>query len=142
MVDPRGGRPRSGAPLALSVPANPAYISVIRLFAGAVARQVGLDDELVDDLRLAVSEACTDVMESGGPARIEVTLFAEPDRLAVAVRGEGPADRVPAAIQGPMVPRIDRHEVIRALFPDAEIVGTDESKVVRFSVASRQQDPA
>ena len=38
---------------------DPAYVRTVRLVAAAVARRAGVSDELLDEVRLAVGEACT-----------------------------------------------------------------------------------
>jgi len=124
------------------VPPDPVYVGAVRSFAGAVARQVGLDEELIDDLRLAVSEACTEFMEPGSTSRVEVSLFAEPGRLSVEVRSEGTEVGRRREVGGPGSLGIDRDEVIRALFPDVQITGSDQAWVVSFSATSRQSDLA
>src|ERR687892_1210056 len=42
----------------LEIPAQAAYVSTARLFVGAVARHFGVEEDSVEDLKLAVSEAC------------------------------------------------------------------------------------
>src|SRR5262245_28991854 len=43
----------------LSFTPDPAYVRTVRLVAAAVARRAGVADELLDELRLAIGEACT-----------------------------------------------------------------------------------
>jgi anti-sigma regulatory factor (Ser/Thr protein kinase) len=38
---------------------DPAYVRTVRLVAAAVARRAGVADELLDEIRLAIGEACT-----------------------------------------------------------------------------------
>src|SRR5919106_1993500 len=42
----------------LHIPPEAAYVSTARLFVGAVARHFGVEEDSVEDLKLAVSEAC------------------------------------------------------------------------------------
>lgn len=46
-------------PVSIEIPPKPDYVGVVRLAIGALARAQGLDGDKVDDLRIAVSEACT-----------------------------------------------------------------------------------
>jgi serine/threonine-protein kinase RsbW len=51
--------------LRLEIPAQPAYVGVARSVVAAVAGTVArLDEDRLDDLRLAVSEACTAAVEA------------------------------------------------------------------------------
>jgi hypothetical protein len=69
----------------LSVPAYVEHLSTARLFAAAAARHFEAVDEAVEDLRLAVSEASTFVMQrSAAPSSLRVSV--RPLREGVAVR--------------------------------------------------------
>jgi serine/threonine-protein kinase RsbW len=80
----------------LEIPARPEYIALVRLVVSSLAsgRRV-LADERVDDLKLAVSEACTNAIEahSAGDVddRVRVRCHEGDDRFHVSVddRGEG-----------------------------------------------------
>ena len=48
--------------LELHLPPNVAYVSLARLVVCAAARLAGMDDERVEDLRIAVSEATTNAV--------------------------------------------------------------------------------
>ena len=48
----------------MEIPARSAYVGVVRLALGALARAVRLDEEVVEDLKIAVSEACTNAVLS------------------------------------------------------------------------------
>ncbi|MGH2756481.1 MAG: ATP-binding protein [Actinomycetota bacterium] len=54
----------------LQIPARSPYVGVVRLALAALARAAGLDEERVDDVKIAVSEACSRAVlanESGDP---------------------------------------------------------------------------
>ena len=51
----------------LTLPARPENVSVIRHVLGAFAEALRLPDDLVEDLRLAVTEACTNVVRHAYP---------------------------------------------------------------------------
>ncbi len=78
---------------ALVIPPGASYVRTARLLAAAVARQVGCDEDTVDDIRLAVSEAC--LLHLGHDAAIEVGFEADDDLLTVDV---GP-NAVPSAAE-------------------------------------------
>jgi serine/threonine-protein kinase RsbW len=72
----------------------PAHVRTSRLVVLAAARRAGLDDSLVDELRLAVGEACSRAV--GLHARyapnvpVKVTIADDPGRLTVTVADAGP----------------------------------------------------
>jgi serine/threonine-protein kinase RsbW len=80
----------------LQIPARAEFVALVRLVVSSLAsaRRV-LADDRVDDLKLAVSEACTNAIEAHGAAslddRIIVRCWEDDDRLEVSVedRGEG-----------------------------------------------------
>jgi hypothetical protein len=88
----------------------PAHVRTARLVGRRRCARAGLDDELVDELRLAVGEACSRAV--GLHARhnpdtpVRVTVTDEPTRLTVTVTDAGPAagpapDDVPAGCSRP-----------------------------------------
>jgi serine/threonine-protein kinase RsbW len=73
----------------------PAHVRTARLVATAVARRSGVDEALLDEVRLAVGEACSRAVEvhrrlcPAEPVRIEMTDQGE--RFVVVVRDAAPA---------------------------------------------------
>jgi hypothetical protein len=65
------------AQIEVCVPADPVYIRVVRLAASGVASLVGLDVEKIEDLKIAVDEMCSTLIEvgTGTPLRVR---FAPP----------------------------------------------------------------
>jgi serine/threonine-protein kinase RsbW len=122
----------------LQVPSDPAYVATARIFSSAVARQFQAGEDDIEDLKLAVSEACTGSMRQGTGADegVRVTVRRDPPVLWFEVsRAESePAD-------GEVTPQPDDVatglglEIIRALFEDAQLARSEEGDpVVRFSV--------
>jgi anti-sigma regulatory factor (Ser/Thr protein kinase) len=76
--------------------ALPAHVRTARLVASAVARQCGVDEAVLDEVRLAVGEACSRAVElhaREAPDRPVMVTFADaPGRFTVAIR-----DRLPVA---------------------------------------------
>jgi serine/threonine-protein kinase RsbW len=78
----------------LRMDARPENLSLARLALSGVAARTGLPEEVVADLKLAVTEACTNAIEhaySGDPGANEVVVrFAVgPDVLAIEVQDWG-----------------------------------------------------
>ncbi len=73
---------------------EPAMLGTVRLVVGIVARKAGVDDEGVEDLKVAVSETCTMALEDLGRAAsrapIELDLIEDADRFAIEVRDRAP----------------------------------------------------
>src|SRR3954454_2826178 len=90
---PAMGLPTSDVKLTL--PARPENVSVIRHVLGAFAEALRLPDDLVEDLRLAVTEACTNVVrhayppEHTGPVEISIHPLEQHVTVVVSDRGRG-----------------------------------------------------
>ncbi len=79
----------------LLLPPLPAHVRTARLVGVAAARRAGLEAGLVDDLRLALGEACSRAVALHGfhapGTPVSVTVQDEPTHLVVTVRDAGPA---------------------------------------------------
>ena len=64
---PSHGATGTSTDVKLTLPARPENVSVIRHVLGAFAEALRLPDDLVEDLRLAVTEACTNVVRHAYP---------------------------------------------------------------------------
>jgi anti-sigma regulatory factor (Ser/Thr protein kinase) len=71
----------------LQIPARSPYVGVVRLALSSLARTAGLDEEALDDLKIAVSEACANAVlaseEAGSEDPIVIRWTEEADRLTV-----------------------------------------------------------
>jgi anti-sigma regulatory factor (Ser/Thr protein kinase) len=86
----------------IALPARAPNLAVVRQLLSGVASAIGMPKERLDDVKVAVTEACTNVVlhayADAEPGPLRVDAWAEPERLIVLVRDEG---------QG-MSPRADR----------------------------------
>lgn len=125
----------------LEIPADPAYVATARLFSAAVGRQLGLEEERVDDLKLAISEACIVVMREGS-GTILLRMNARDGGLGFELFGSG---TVAATLEEGGTPqdfsRGVATEMIRALFEGAAIEASDRGTRVVFSVEAPPRTP-
>ena len=84
------------ATVELSFSALPAHVRTARLVAAAVARRSGVEEAVLDEVRLAVGEACSRAVHLHRrhcPDRpVTVTLVDGPGMFRVAVADEAPAE--------------------------------------------------
>jgi serine/threonine-protein kinase RsbW len=79
----------------LALPARATNIAVVRHAFGALGEAFAVDEEILSNIRLAVTEACTNVVvhaypdDQEGPLEVAATLVGE-DKLEVVVRDQGP----------------------------------------------------
>lgn len=124
---------------ALQVPPDPVYVSAARQFAATVARQVGVAEETLDDLKVAIGEACARALATAADRPVSIVADRDGDRLVFEVaQGEAPAVAPSDLTTTPTPQELAvglNLELITALFDDADVVeGEDGSPVVRFSV--------
>lgn len=117
----------------LEMPGTPDHVSTARVFASAIARRFDLDDDVVEDLKLAVSEAFTACLaaresETHDPVRLELTW--DGDRLRVEIEDRSARAEVTTTPGG------WGEDVIRALFEDARIRTDSRGTEVTFSVTA------
>jgi anti-sigma regulatory factor (Ser/Thr protein kinase) len=83
----------------LSFPPEAQLLGTVRLVVGMVARKAGVDEEGIEDLKVAVSETCavavTDLAWAGLDAPIELDVIIEPDRFGIEVRDRAPSTQDP-----------------------------------------------
>ncbi|MGI9119646.1 MAG: ATP-binding protein [Acidimicrobiales bacterium] len=131
----------------LEIPALPAFVGVARTVVAAVATSVrGIDDDRLEDLRIAVSEACTNAVEAqqavGMEQRVVLRCLIDPVNLEVRVEDSGNGFD-PAAVPA-RPPVIDPAQLgpergwglllIRALVDDVRFVPSDEGTAVHLSM--------
>src|SRR6476619_2740030 len=97
-----GPVPATPSPVRLSLPARARNIAVVRRALEAIADELALPRRLVEDMRLAVTEACTNVVrhayadgEAEDPEALRVALLPREHGMQVIVedngRGLGPS---------------------------------------------------
>jgi serine/threonine-protein kinase RsbW len=83
-----------GPTVRLIIPAKPEYISLVRLALSGLSRLRPLSEETLGDLKLAVTEACSNSVRHGygdaGEGTVEILYELQPDRLVVEVADDGP----------------------------------------------------
>jgi serine/threonine-protein kinase RsbW len=133
----------------------PAHVRTARLVATAVARRSGVDEALLDEVRLAVGEACSRAVEAhqrhcpAEPVRIEMTdtdkrfvvvvsdhapAASAPSRAgADRVDRDGSAEGAPGQDSGMAIPAGFGLAVISGLADDVRVSSTSSGVSVRMS---------
>ncbi|MDQ3915713.1 MAG: ATP-binding protein [Actinomycetota bacterium] len=98
------GRVERATSVRLEIPPQSAYVAIVRLAFTSIGRAAGLDEEKLDDLKIALSESCTNAVlstqEAGADAPVTISFTADEDRLEVVVADSG-AVRSPDAVAAP-----------------------------------------
>lgn len=130
------------ATVELTFSALPAHVRTARLVATAIARRTGVAEAILDEVRLAVGEACSRVVEAhrlhcpGEPVRIE--LRDDAGRFEVTVTDAAPSEDVTPQVleaNGSLMPEIDNLgiAVIAGLADDVEVLPGPKGMRIRMS---------
>jgi anti-sigma regulatory factor (Ser/Thr protein kinase) len=88
-------QPSAMSTVHLAFSPDPAYVRTVRLVAAAVARRAGVSDDLLDEVRLAIAEACSRAVamhrRRGLLDLIDVAM-SDGGRFVVRVTDRGPAE--------------------------------------------------
>jgi serine/threonine-protein kinase RsbW len=91
-ASPQAGQ-ATAAVVALTIPARPEFVVLSRLALTGLARTRGLTEELVADLKLALTEACSNSVrhayDEGRDGVVEIRYELGDDRLQIEVADEG-----------------------------------------------------
>jgi anti-sigma regulatory factor (Ser/Thr protein kinase) len=132
------------ATVELRFSALPEHVRTARLVAAAVARRAGVDEAVLDEVRLAVGEACTRAVglhQSGGiTAPVKVLLIEEEKQFSIEVGDEAPhsapGDRAPGS-GGDADAEAEEDEmglaVISGLVDDVEVTAGEHGGLIRMT---------
>lgn len=135
------------ATVELSISALPAHVRTARLVATAVARRIGLAGSTLDEVRLAVGEACSRAVEAhrahcpGEPVRLELSDHAGRFEVVVADNAPGGQEalqrQVPTQVGESAFPELLAPDVglavIAGLADDVDFDATPSGMRIRMS---------
>ena len=127
----------------LTIPAKAEYITLVRLAMTAIARVRPLSDETLSDVKLALTEACTNSVrhayQEGRVGAVEIVYQLEPDRLVVEIVDDGAGfalDEIEAGGNGDLSEGGLGIAIIRAVVDEVEIgereTGGSRLRFVKF----------
>lgn len=77
----------------LSIPSSTRYLEKVRRFVETHARKAKLGDDTIENLKIAVDEACTNVIKHAyrgdGNQQIDLAVIVEDDRFTIRIRDVG-----------------------------------------------------
>ncbi len=113
----------------LSIPNKPEYVSVARLTVSAIANRMGFDIEKIEDIKVALAEACTNAITHGmnDYDNFHVSFMIDENKLTVSVCDSGKGCAV-KEIQSPDLNHLNQDKegglgifIIRSLMDNVEI---------------------
>ncbi|WP_062197247.1 anti-sigma B factor RsbW [Massilibacterium senegalense] len=77
----------------MKIPSKVEYVGVVRLTASGIAHRMGYTYDVIEDIKIAVSEACTNAVhhayEEAEDGEVKITYGIYPDRLEIMVSDNG-----------------------------------------------------
>ena len=73
----------AGEEIRLSVPASLEYVRIVRLTTSAMASRFGFDVDEIENLRVAVDELSSTIVESAGSGELSITISATGDDFCI-----------------------------------------------------------
>jgi serine/threonine-protein kinase RsbW len=114
----------------IRVPADPAYVAVLRMAASGIAARLDFTLDDVEDLRMAVSEACAIVLaDVPADGRLSADFVLGEQSLQVRVAADSPA---------PVVPDPDSFawQVLTTTADDVSADATEDQVAITLTVSS------
>jgi len=98
-------RPPSNRVVELKIPSELGYEKIAREAVATVARRLNFGEEKIEDIKTAISEACTNAIRygSGGDSRMKVVvvLSADDDKLDILIKDPGISGAPPSDVNIP-----------------------------------------
>lgn len=129
---------RQGQIVELEIPSAPEYVSIVRQAVEGIARRMQFGELEIEDLRIAVGEACTNAVKHGCSKdelqHIAIRCVVLDEGLRIEIRNDITECDKPCV---PSEPDITREGgfglyLIRKLMDEVDIVWNDETAVVKM----------
>jgi serine/threonine-protein kinase RsbW len=132
----------------LTIPAQSEYVGLVRLVVAQAARQAGMAQERVQDVKIAVDEALANAFRAQSglatPAAIVVSFGTGAEGFEVVVRGPGTGVGTPDPAMEPGPAMMDPElsfTLIQGLTDDMSYRVDDSTVCLRFVVGLDDTDP-
>jgi serine/threonine-protein kinase RsbW len=100
-VNPAVAAAPSYGTVELKIPAKAEWVAVARLAVAAVASRLHFSVDEIEDIKLAIAEACTNCIQHGSDSdRIEITSEVMSDEVRVSVRDRSVGHKLEPVVRG------------------------------------------
>lgn len=73
----------------MEISANPEYVGIIRLTTSGIANKIGFSIDDIEDMKVAVSEACTNAIKHSSDDRFYITFNIIDNGLNIEIKDNG-----------------------------------------------------
>jgi serine/threonine-protein kinase RsbW len=126
----------------ITIPSKPEYVAVVRLALASLARDLEMDEETVDEMKIAVSEACANAVvasrEAGTDAPIVVNWESDESSIVVEIgdsAGGSPPSLPLDDSQGFSTRRAMSEALLRSLVTKLEVLPQASGSLTRLTLA-------
>jgi serine/threonine-protein kinase RsbW len=130
----------------VTIPARAEYISIARLAAAAIAAHQAFTYDEIEDLKIAVSEACTALIAAPNTLRrspLSLRFVPEPDALVVLIDTRGTPLALDLSSNGEPTALDERHLgvfLMQCLVDEVDIRHTGDRTSITLRLAKRRQE--
>ena len=75
--------------ISMVLPSKPEYVGVIRLTVSAIANRMGFNIEEIEDIKVAVAEACTNAIKHGLNQDFSVCFDIFEEKIVISIKDKG-----------------------------------------------------
>jgi serine/threonine-protein kinase RsbW len=129
---------RNGEVVEMEIPSAPEYVAIVRRMVEGIARRMSFDTGQVEDLKLAVGEACTNAVRHGcpknGSGNVEIRFVVMQAALLVEVTNGIQGCESPSLCAEPDLGKEGGLGlyIIRQLVDEVDILWQDETATVKM----------
>ena len=73
----------------MEISANPDFVSIIRLTTSGIANKIGFQLDDIEDMKVAVSEACTNAIKHSDDKSVSITYTILENGLDIEIKDNG-----------------------------------------------------
>lgn len=73
----------------MEIPANPDYVSILRLTTSGIANKLGFSMDDIEDMKVAVSEACTNAVKHSEDNKVNIKFNLLENGIEIEIKDNG-----------------------------------------------------
>lgn len=108
----------------IEMTSNPELVSVIRLTTSGIASKAGFDFDEIEDMKVAVSEACTNAIKHSEEEQFCITYFWNDKKIEIQIKDEGTGYEV-SSVKEPEIEKLNESGlglfIIKTLMDEVDI---------------------
>lgn len=129
----------------LEIPSKTFYVGVARLAVSTIARSSGIEEERVEDLKIAVSEACANAVlsneQTGSTEPVGIAVAVTDDLFEIEIADRGPSYEAGLGEGSETWPRMSMSRALMASLVDDFRFEAREGGGLRCVLAVRRSPP-